>query len=227
MYEHSPAAAVPGPVSGLARGSSTAFYEAHVTARCAGAEDVARFEAWAAREGLKATHIVLARGRTPSQPMLTLRESGSFAGQLAAAREVAGRLREAGFDPVRIKVECTPWAPEVPQQPSARQHFEHHVKLLLDGDFDRAGLTGVAEAHGAHLSWNARRVREGGRHERFVTQRCFGVPAAEAGRALEQLLADLTGYDVLAVEREFVLYDSDLSVDDGWIGAGPEGRRGT
>ncbi|MBC9716119.1 hypothetical protein H9Y04_26635 [Streptomyces sp. TRM66268-LWL] len=210
MYEHHGAPTAPEP--------PTARYEAHVTVRCEDAEAVALFGKWAAREGLKTTHIVLARGRMRSQPMLTLRETGSFAAQLASARAVAGRLRAAGFDPVRIKVESTPWAPEVPARPTGREHFEHHVKLLLDEDFDRAALTAVAVAHGAHLSWNARRVRDGGRHERFVTQRCFGVPAAEAGRALERLLVDLAGYEVLGMEREFVLFDSDLSVDDGWIG---------
>jgi hypothetical protein len=60
-------------------------------------------------------------------------------------------------------------------------------------------------------------VRDGGRHERFVTQRCRGVDAEEAGRALERLLGELEGLEVLSVEREFVLYDSDESVDDGWI----------
>ncbi|MFI6942876.1 hypothetical protein ACIBI4_26710 [Streptomyces sp. NPDC050418] len=203
-------------------GPPTALYEAHVTVRCAGAGELARFERWAAREGLKATHIVLARGRMCSQPMLTLRESDGFAAQLAAAREVAGRLRAAGLDPVRIKVESTPWAPEVPALPTGREHFEHHVKLLLDADTDRAALTRVALAHGAHLSWNARRVRSCGRHERFVTQRCFGVPRAAAEQALGALLADLARYDVLSVEREFVLYDSDLTVDDGWIRGGHE-----
>ncbi|MDX3248348.1 hypothetical protein PV408_42995, partial [Streptomyces sp. ME18-1-4] len=51
----------------------------------------------------------------------------------------------------------------------------------------------------------------------FVTQRCHGVDAEGAGRALEELLTELRVFEVLDAEREFVLHDSDLSVDDGWI----------
>ena len=91
------------------------------------------------------------------------------------------------------------------------------MKLLLDTDIDLGALAARVVPHGAHLSWNARRVHGGGRHERFVTQRCRGVADEDAGRALERLLAALDGFDVLSVEREFVLYDSDESVDEGWL----------
>ena len=43
------------------------------------------------------------------------------------------------------------------------------------------------------------------------------MDAEGAGRALERLLAELDGFEVLGVEREFVLHDSDVSVDDGWL----------
>ncbi|MGW1606869.1 hypothetical protein [Streptomyces eurythermus] len=120
---------------------------------------------------------------------------------------------------MRVKTESTPWAPEVPVRLDAddERYFEHHVKLLLDADTDLDALAARVVPHGAHLSWNARRVRAGARHERFVTQRCREVGADGAGRALERLLTELGGCVVLGVEREFVLHDSDLSVDDGWI----------
>ncbi|WP_410093255.1 hypothetical protein [Streptomyces sp. me109] len=91
------------------------------------------------------------------------------------------------------------------------------MKLLLDADTDLAALAARVVPHGAHLSSNALRVRGSARHERVVTQRCREVGAGGAGRALERLLTELGGFVVLGVEREFVLYDSDLSVDDGWI----------
>jgi hypothetical protein len=43
------------------------------------------------------------------------------------------------------------------------------------------------------------------------------MDADGAGRALERLLAELRGCEVLSVEREFVLHDSDVSVDEGWL----------
>ncbi len=67
------------------------------------------------------------------------------------------------------------------------------------------------------MSWNARRVLADGAHERFVTQRCHDVDAPAAHAALQRLLADLDGVQIIEVEEEFVLYDSDLSLDDGWI----------
>ncbi|CAL9451386.1 hypothetical protein SUDANB176_02451 [Streptomyces sp. enrichment culture] len=193
-------------------------YETHVTVRCSGPEEAERLRRWAAAAGLKLTHIVLARGRMRDQPMLTLAGSRTCAEESARAREVAARLRADGFEPVRVKTESSPWAPEVPDGPCADgRYFEHHVKLLLAAETDLDALAARVVPHGAHLSWNARRVRSGARHERFVTQRCHGVDAEGAGRALDRLLADLDGYDVLSVEREFVLHDSDVSVDEGWL----------
>ncbi|MER6126905.1 hypothetical protein ABT173_30815 [Streptomyces sp. NPDC001795] len=197
---------------------SASLYETHVTVRCDSAADSERLRRWAAAAGLKLAHIVLARGRMPVQPMLTLSGSATYALESVRAREVTALLRADGFEPVRVKIESAPWAPEVPREPcGGERYFEHHVKLLLDADADLAALAARVVPHGAHLSWNARRVRGHGRHERFVTQRCRGVDAEGAGRALERLLAELAGLEVICVEREFVLHDSDVSVDDGWL----------
>ncbi|MEH0578941.1 MULTISPECIES: hypothetical protein [Streptomyces] len=197
---------------------SASLYETHVTVRCPGPTESRRLRRWAAAAGLKLTHIVLARGRMREQPMLTLSGSRTYAEESARARGVVARLVADGFHPVRVKIESTPWAPEVPREPcGGGQYFEHHLKLLLDADADLTSLAARVVPYGAHLSWNARRVAGGGRHERFVTQRCHGVDAEGARRALEELLTELRVFDVLDAEREFVLHDSDLSVDDGWI----------
>ncbi|MFE9431508.1 hypothetical protein [Streptomyces sp. NPDC006640] len=190
-----------------------------MTVLCADATEWVRLRRWAASAGLKLTHIVLARGRMRDQPMLTLSGSSSYVEQSERVRDVVAGLRADGFEPVRVKTESTPWAAEVPARLGRDddRYFEHHVKLLLDADTDLSALAARVVPHGAHLSWNALRVRAGARHERFVTQRCRGTGADGAGRALERLLRDLDGFMVLGVEREFVLHDSDLSVDDGWL----------
>ncbi|MFH9736166.1 hypothetical protein ACH4MA_00505 [Streptomyces roseolus] len=186
-------------------------YETHVTLRCATRAELARLEAWAARRGLKLTTIVLARGRTPVQPMLTLPDRSGHPSLVAA-------LRADGFEPVRVKVETVPWSTE-PVGPGGGYH-EHHLKLALPSPYDRAALEALVVPHRAHVSWNARRALPGpeGRHERFVTQRHPG-PAPDALRACDALLADLlaAGYDVVGEERERVLHDSDLTVDAGWL----------
>ncbi|MFF3528302.1 hypothetical protein ACFYX5_16705 [Streptomyces rubiginosohelvolus] len=208
-----------------------------MTVLCEG-DELRRLERWAAlRPDVKFTHIALARGRTASQPMLTLRGSRpSYEGELAAVRETGAALAGDGFAVARVKVECAPWAAEVPrddadvvgsEHPHGRRHFEHHVKLLLDeaggdaADGRRAELVAVAVRHGAHVSWNARRVRADGREERFVTQRCHRTGDRRAAPALDALLAELAacGYEVVDVEREYVLLDSGPELDEGWLEA--------
>ncbi|WP_437027349.1 hypothetical protein [Streptomyces sp. enrichment culture] len=200
---------------------SASQYETHVTVCCPEPGEAERLGRWAAAAGLKLTHIVLARGRMRDQPMLTLRGSRTYAQEWERAERTVRQLRADGFRPVRVKIESSPWAAEVPRRPcGAGRYFEHHVKLLLDAGTDTTALAERVAPHGAHLSWNARRVRDDASHERFVTQRCHGVDAEGAGRALDGLLAVLAPLRVLEVEREFVLYDSDVTVDEGWLDEG-------
>lgn len=218
-------------------------FEAHLTVR--GADDpasAARLERWSAARGWKFTHIVLARGRTPSQPMLTLRGRGPYEEQLRVCRRASEALRGAGFRPVRVKIEVAPWEPVVPRSDAqarllngpggagdpgrqAGRYFEHHLKVLLDPLDPGAAatldaLTAAAVAHDAHVSWNARRTHGGtGRQERFVTQRCHGVgrPTARARLAtLTRAVRELS-VEIAETEEEFVVYDSNAAIDDGWI----------
>ncbi|MFJ6687714.1 MULTISPECIES: hypothetical protein [Streptomyces] len=205
---------------------SASQYETHVTVCSPEPGEAERLGRWAAAAGLKLTHIVLARGRMRDQPMLTLRGSRTYAQEWERAERTVRQLRADGFRPVRVKIESSPWAAEVPRRPcGAGRYFEHHVKLLLDAGTDTTALAERVVPHGAHLSWNARRVRDDASHERFVTQRCHGVDAEGAGRALDGLLAALAPLRVLEVEREFVLYDSDVTVDEGWLDEGRPAER--
>lgn len=162
--------------------------------------------------------------------MLTSRGSGALADVLAEAGRTRAALAADGFTVTRAKVEAAPWNAGVPaDDESARElgpgrYFEHHLKLLLEPGTDLGALAALVAPHAAHLSRNARRVRDDGLAERFVTQRCRLVGAPEAGRRLAALTAALLGgrYPIAEVEREFVVFDGDESLDDGWI---EEGRR--
>jgi hypothetical protein len=199
-------------------------FETHVTVRC-DAESLARLDRWAAAAALKVTHIVLARGRMTSQPMLTYTAAGTLEEQLEKANDRVAALAAAGFDPVRVKIEASPWTDGVPvddaqaQQHDPYRYFEHHAKIRLAPGTDLGALAARVAPHGAHLSWNARRTLGAGRHERFVTQRCHLVGVHSAGRRLQALVASLTASEVqiVSLEREFVVYDSDMTIDDGWI----------
>ncbi|MFJ8040091.1 hypothetical protein ACIRBX_06180 [Kitasatospora sp. NPDC096147] len=204
-------------------------FETHLTVSIPAAR-LARLEQWADTAGLEVTHIVLARGRTRHQPMLTLTGRGTFPEQRAAALATAARLRSAGFAVTRIKIEASPWATGVPVTAAEAvrlgpdTYFEHHLKVLLPPGPDHAALAELAGHHQAHLSWNARRTDRAGRQQRFVTQRCHRAGLPEAGRQLARLTTAVAaaGYEVLSSEREFVVYDDNLAVDQGWLTTGEQ-----
>lgn len=181
--------------------------------------------AWADAQEWKCVHIVLSRGRTASQPMLTRCVKGTQAHAVKVARDARDALSSAGFSVSRVKMEIPPWSDGFPQTVRDAQnlpmerYFEHHVKLLMPADVDTTPLAQMAEKHGANLSRNARRTRPDHQTERFVTQRCFGVGRDGAHARLDALLRALTplGFPVLEVEEEFVVYDSNLDLDAGWI----------
>ena len=177
----------------------------------------------AAAHGVKYTHIVLDRGTTPDQPMLTLRARGPLAVVVAEGQAWTERLTRHGFTVVRVKVEASPFNAGVPRHDAEappQRYFEHHVKLVLDtADIETA--RDISLRHTAHLSRNARRGDAGGRHERFVTQRCHGCGRTQARRRLDALVAELTaaGLAIVEVEQEYVVLDSNPAVDAGWIAA--------
>ncbi|MFC9756444.1 hypothetical protein [Streptomyces sp. NPDC056921] len=210
-------------------------FETHLTVRLdpraddgtGDAREDGRLGRWAELNGLKLTRILLDRGATPDQPMLTERGRGSLSGQRAAAGLRSAELRAAGFAVIRVKIEAAPWNEDIPRTAdeaaalSPDCHFEHHVKLLLTGEPQIVVARAVAGRHGARLSRNARRTTGPGRHERFVTQRCHAVGRPEARAELDALLGGLAaaGLEVLEVEEEFVVHDDHPAVDAGWLDA--------
>ncbi len=203
-------------------------FETHLTIAASAASQVACLKTWATARGLKCLHIQLSRGTTPSQPMLTWHSSGVLSDQLNRIRNKSANLRHDGFRVVRAKLEVSAEHDDVPaddaaaQQADKSRYFEHHVKLLLPPDSDLMSLQQLAEHHAGHLSRNALRQRDDDLQERFVTQRCHHVGRDTAQAALQRLLHDLTiaRFNILETEAEYVVYDSNLSLDAGWIEEG-------
>jgi hypothetical protein len=199
-------------------------FETHITVRMNGGESDS-LAIWGSSREWSCVHIVLDRGECVSQPMLTRRQYGVLPEVLASANACAAELEASGFSPIRIKIEAGLQNRDVPvtdaeagEQPSDR-YFEHHVKLLLVPGTDLHAIVEVAKKHDAHLSRNARRQRDDGMEERFVTQRCRQVGRGAARGRLETLLEALKslGHPVIDLEEEFTVYDSNARVDAGWI----------
>jgi hypothetical protein len=209
-------------------------FETHLTVDLPDGAAVTRLADWARARGLKFTHIVLGRGRAPSQPMVTRYGRGRLGEEREAARALAAELAGAGFVVSRVKVEVAPGNTGVPRTDSAAsavsagRYFEHHVKLLLKADADLEAIAAMVRPCGGHLSRNAIKARADGRQERFVTQRCHGVGRGAARRRFEKLLAALAAarLEVVDVEEEYVVYDSNLAADDGWMDETREVHRG-
>ena len=199
--------------------------ESHITVDLPPWQPIESLMNWAGERGLKCLHIVLDRGLQASQPMLSRRQRGTLAAELTSVNQIRQQLEAAGFHVSRIKIEAAPENIGVPrsdaeaaQQPKER-YFEHHVKLLLKEGVSLSALGALAEGHSAHLSRNALHERAGGRQERFVTQRSWRVGRATAQVRLAALVAALEAqqYEIAAIEEEYVVYDSNLTVDAGWI----------
>ena len=80
--------------------------------------------AYAVERGWKYAHIVLDRGRTPVQPMVTFAVEDSTLGTArAAAQAAAEELTAASFPVVRAKVEAAPWITGVPATDAEGRHL--------------------------------------------------------------------------------------------------------
>lgn len=200
-------------------------FETHITVRLSTESELAVLQEWCVRQAFKCTHIVLERGRHASQPMLSRRGFGVLTRELATATAASKQLQSDGFQVARTKIEGSPENDDVPVsdsdaalQPPDR-YFEHHLKLQLRSGANTDALLELVQKHSAHLSRNALRMRSDGYEERFVTQRCYRVGRGCARKALQALIEDLqvATYSIVDVEAEYVVYDSDLTLDAGWL----------
>ncbi len=202
-------------------------FETHITVKLQDLDRIDRLQQWGIERNLKFLHILLERGTNVSQPMLTRRGRGDFADELGIANHLAQTLTAEDFAVVRIKIEAAPWNQGVPQSDveadlhPAHRYFEHHIKLLLESDRDISPLRELVQLQSAHLSRNALQTRNDGFGQRFVTQRCIGVGRSTAKKQLQILVDSIEslGYHPIDIESEFVVYDSNLALDRGWIHA--------
>lgn len=199
-------------------------FEVHLTVSAVGTMDV--FRAWCEVERCKCTHIVLARGVQVEQPMATWRHDDTVLPDvLAEATDRAQDLQLAGFVVRRLKIEADPANEDVPitdadalLRPSGN-YFEHHIKLKRDVAAGRELLLRGCLDHGAHLSRNAWREPVEGFEERFVTLRSYRMGRLTSEQRLQRLLATLAeiGEQIIDVESEYAVYDSNLALDAGWL----------
>jgi hypothetical protein len=204
----------------------TGEFETHITVSFDNhLDEIDRLQQWCIDRDLKFLHILLDRGVSRSQPMLTRRGQGDFDDELEIATNLAKSLVVEDFPVIRIKIEAAHWNQGVPTSDAeaiahhANQYFEHHVKLSIESTADLLPLRELAIGHSAHLSRNALQTRNDGFQERFITQRCMNMGRSKSTKQLQILVDEIEslGYIPIDIEAEFVVYDSNLALDFGWI----------
>jgi hypothetical protein len=197
-------------------------FEVHLTVDAVG-DHLRALSTYCKARGWKCIHILLDRGRTPSQPMVTYHDSGTCTAVVDRTRQVIADLTEQGFAVTRTKLETSPTARGVPQIPGEPNrpgsYFEHHLKLLRRADEPTEPLRELVMRHTAHLSRNAFCMRTDGHEERFVTLRHLGVDRTTSMLGLDSLMTDLraAGHHWLSVESEYSVHDSNRELDAGWL----------
>ena len=163
-----------------------------------------------------------------------LQSSRYVEGDVAAARAAiagdAAHLRAAGFRVIREKIEAMATAAGVPgdaaaaQQSPTDRYFEFHV--LIDRasgltDDDMRTIRTLGEALAAQLgtpvplSYNA--LKPG---QRFLNLRARGCGLDRAMRPVDELraaLADRGALEVVKVIAEYICFDTNRAVDNGWL----------
>lgn len=164
-----------------------------------------------------------------------LQSSRYVDGDIASAREAVRRdaelLRAAGLTVIREKVEALSVNPGVPRDASdakrspADRYFEFHV--LIDGrsaplsDDDMRSLRGLSSQFTAKLrcpvplSYNAMKPSQ-----RFLNLRSRGVGLEQALQPVNELQRAIETGGTLEVKKvisEYICFDSNRAVDDGWL----------
>jgi hypothetical protein len=174
---------------------------------------------------VKCVHIELARGEARFQPMTASYHHGALAEVRGEVDGLARALAADGFDVTRVKIEAVGDNRDIPRtDEEARDkhgYFEFHVKVALPGSDAPEPLRALCEAHGAHLSRNARKALGNGGSERFVTLRVYGEGRAASEARFAALLASLdeTGLPLSHRLREYTVFDSNGDLDRGWLRA--------
>ncbi|HEX7997376.1 MAG TPA: hypothetical protein VF528_03080 [Pyrinomonadaceae bacterium] len=200
-------------------------FESHVTVNAGGFSHVERFRQLCEELGLKSIIIELSRGVSRTQPMTATHHRGSLEDVLAEVRAIAQSFERNGFAVKRVKVEAEPDNDGVPHtdeessQLPPTNYFEFHALVTLPIASDLSTLAALCVKHDAHLSSSMFKRLPEGRAQRFVTMRVYGAGRTRAADLFQKLAGDIgrAGYTISREVREYVVYDSNLLLDAGWI----------
>lgn len=189
------------------------MYEIHLTTAPLAPAQRSAFARFASVIGARPMVIELARGAHPVQPMLTLSRAGAIDEVVAYAQALAGQAAQAGFAVLRCKIEQDASTDALPSGSARHRYLEWHGRVNV-APAQRMDLAALCAPFGGHLSNNALR----GGDVRYLTMRETGRRAALRLRvaALSEALG-AHGWDIGKQQWERVVFDSNLTLDRGWL----------
>jgi hypothetical protein len=201
------------------------LYEAHITVGGDGQATYDVFRKACAELNVKAIHIELPEGSTPSHLITASFHQGPFSRVKGEVENVADDLRARGFNVTRLKMEAllrNSMVPATDDDACGRprsNYFEFHVKIGLRDPNELDLLRALCLNYGAHLSRNASNTMADGVPLRFATLRVYERGRAYAVEYFGRFLSALRerGYRLSNVLQEYTVYDTNVALDDGWF----------
>lgn len=203
------------------------LYEVHVTVDCDAQSTIGRFEDACKDLGVKAIHIELPYGQAPSHLITGSFHKGPLAKIKAEAKDLAGDLSRRHFNVTRIKIEAmirnslVPVSDDIARTAGPESYFEFHVKVAVDQNTNVKSLMDQCSGFGVHLSRNASNKMADGIVMHFATLRVHDKGRDAAIDYFQSFLSHLRGlgYRLSNILQEYTVFDTNVSLDDGWFNA--------
>jgi inosine/xanthosine triphosphate pyrophosphatase family protein len=201
-------------------------FEVHITVDIKNDQSLLeKFKSECAKLGCKAILIELPTGILPQHLMTSSYHRGTLRDVQLEAIQLSQRFIQANFNITRLKIEAmisnsgVPLTDDDAQAHSSENYFEFHIKLLLPPGTEIKNLQALCAQFNAKLSNNTLKVLDSGLSQRFVTLRRYGGGKSSAEQQFQQCIVALqeSGYNIASKMREYSVYDTNISLDSGWI----------
>lgn len=196
-------------------------YEIHVTV-AEGREDHERFRGLC--EGLDAKDLLIQMpyGKHQLQMMTNSDYVGSIEGAFAEMEGISRALIKGGFEISRQKIETLVTSKHAPQTDeeavgTSGKYFEYHVDIPINSAYESKKLEEITIRHGAHLSRNLK--KNVARAEEIATIRHYELGRMSSWGILKAFTNDLklNSISIKSIMPEYCIYDSNPSLDSGWV----------
>jgi hypothetical protein len=137
--------------------------------------------------------------------------------------DTVNKLREYDFIPIRLKIEASLNNYTVPilkeDIKNIDDYFEFHFKVLINNPLELDKLKISCKENQLYISSNAFKSLDNNKHERFITLRVFNTIKSKALEKYNDTFKILKREDfkILNVEKEYVVYDTNINLDNRWI----------